>query len=1036
MADNHVAANLLMIALIIGGLVSAFKIKQEVFPEFALDIVKVTVAYPGATPEEVEEGIILAVEEEVRALENIDRVTSIALEGRTTIIAELVTGVDANYMLQEIKSAVDRITSLPEDAERPVISLQSRRREVIRLALTGNFDDRTMYDMASHMRDELADLPEITQVELRGVREPEVSVEVPRHRLRAYGLTLGDIAGAIREQSVDIPAGGIKTKGGEVLLRTKERRDYAGEFAGISLVSRKDGTEVKLGDIATIREGFAETDKEAYYNGKKAVLINVFRTGEETPNEISEAVYDYITYIKPSLPPGMDLAAYRDRSELYQQRLDLLLSNGAIGLLLVVITLTLFLEARLAFWVAMGIPMAVIGSFIILSFSGGTINMISLFAFIITLGIVVDDAVVVGENIYYHRQKGLSPLAASVKGVREMSVPIFIAVSTNILAFVPLLFVTGRMGRFFFVLPAVIISVFLISLIECLFVLPAHLNYPRRKRGRFMELFEALPDRCAVGLEWFIDRIFSPLVRFCLSYRYLTALVAIAVLIVSHAYWTNGWINYSYFPRIQTDSIDAEIELPYGSPVEEVRRIARLVEEGGLRAVDKNGGREIVRGVMTDISGGNTAQVTFQLVPQNEREMTSRQFSIKWRQEVGEIPGLERLFFDYVVGPGGSAAINIELTHPDPKTLEAAASDVAAELAQYKGVTDIDDGFAQGKPQFDFNMKAEGRSLGLTARSLGSQVRHAYYGAEALRQQRGRDEVRIMIRLPKEERRSLYSLEELLILTPDGGEVPLSSAVTITGSRAYTEIDRVDGKRVLNVKASVIQGVTNENKVLDGLKRNFLPELKAKYAGLKYTFAGRQRQQAQSQEDLHMGITFIMAGIFCFLAIPFRSYAQAIVVMLSIPFGLVCALVGHIIMGYDMSITSIFGMIALCGIVVNGGLVFIITANKMMREEGKSAYDAAYLAARRRFRPIMLTSLTTFFGLAPMIFEQSVQARFLIPMAISLGYGILFSTGVVLLLTPTLYVIHQDLRHQIKAFFGRDEEGMGESGEVKEEMEA
>ena len=1035
MADNHVAANLLMIALIIGGLASMFRITQEVFPEFALDIVKISVSYPGATPEEVEEGIVLAVEEEVRALENIDRVTAIALEGRATIIVELVTGVDANYMLQEVKSAVDRITSLPEDAERPVISLQSRRREVIRLALTGDLDDRTMYDMANHIREELADLPEVTQVELRGVREPEVSVEVARHILRAYGLTLGDIAATIRVQSIDIPAGAIKTKGGEILLRTKERRDYASEFAGISLISRKDGTEVKLGDIATIREGFAETDEEGFYNGKKAVLINVFRTGDETPNEISEAIYDYIDHLKPSLPVGMDLSAYRDRSELYQQRLDLLLSNGALGLTLVIITLTLFLEARLAFWVAMGIPMAVIGSFIILNLTGGTINMISLFAFIITLGIVVDDAVVVGENIYYHRQKGLSPLAASVMGVREMAVPIFIAVSTNVLAFMPLLFVTGSTGRFFSVLPAVIISVFLISLVECLFVLPAHLNYPRRERGKLMALFEAVPDRCAAGLEWFIDRIFSPLVRLCLSYRYLTALVAVAVLVVSYAYWTNGWIDFSFRPRIQTDSIDAEIELPFGSPAEEVRRITRLVEEGGLRAINKNGGREIVRGVMTDISGGNTAQVTFQLVPQGEREITTREFSVKWRQEVGEIPGLERLFFDYVIGPGGSSAINVELTHSDPKTLEVAASELAAELAQYNGVIDIDDGFGKGKPQFDFNIKPEGYALGLTARSLGSQVRHSYYGAEALRQQRGRDEVRIMVRLPLEERKTLYSLEELLIYTPDGGEVPLSHAAAITSGRAYTQISRVDGKRVLNVKASVIQGVTNENKVLDSLKATFLPDLKAKYAGLKYTFAGHQREQAKTKHDLVTGIIFAMAGIFCFLAVPFRSYFQAILVMLSIPFGLVSALVGHIIMGYDFSIISIFGMIALCGIVINGGLVFVITANELMHKEGKTPYDAAYLAARRRFRPIMLTSLTTFFGLAPMIFETSVQARFLIPMAISLGYGILFSTGIVLLLTPTMYVIHQDFWHAIKAFFGFDEEGDGDEKEAKGEME-
>lgn len=1017
-ADNHVAANLLMMIVIVAGMVSISGIKQEVFPEFTLDMVTIKVAYPGATPEEVEEGIVVVVEEEVRALENVDRVTAIAQEGRATIIVELLTGADPNNMLQEIKGAVDRISSMPEDAERPVISLQTRKRRVMRLALTGDMDERAMYDLSQRIRDDMTDLPDLTQVELRGVRDPEISIEVPRHTLRAYGLTLGDIAAAIRLQAIDIPAGGIKTKGGEVLLRTKERRNYASEFEAISVINRKDGTEVRLVDIATIKEGFADTEKEAYFNGRRATIINVYRVGEETPNAISEAVFDYIENTKEAFPPGVKLVVQRDWSEIYRQRQDLLLRNGALGLTLVIITLALFLEARLALWVAMGIPISIIGSFTILKFSGGSINMISMFAYIITLGIVVDDAVVVGENIYYRRQQGMSPLAAAVKGVREMTAPIVIAVSTNILAFIPLLFVSGSTGRFFGVLPAVIISVFFISLLECLYILPSHLNYPVRKRSRFMEKLEALPDLCSKGLEWVIDRIFSPVLSFCLKLRYMTALVGLLVLIVSYSYISNGWIDFSFRPRIQTDTIDAEIELPFGSPIEEVRRIAKLVEDGGLRAVENNGGKSILKGVMTDISGGNTAQVTFTLAPQSERKISTREFSVKWRESVGDIPGLERLFFDFVIGPGGSAAINVELTHPDPKTLEAAAGDIAAELASYNGVIDIDDGFAKGKPQFDFNLTAEGRSVGMTARSLGSQVRHSFYGAEALRQQRGRDEVKVMVRLPEEERRSLFNLEELMVFTPEGGEMPLERAASITKGRAYTEIDRVEGKRVLNIKASVVQGQTNENKVIASLNESgYMLDLAARHPGLKYSFEGRQREQRKSLQDIVTGLAFAMTGIFCFLAIPFRSYAQAVMVMLSIPFGLVCALFGHVIMGYDLSIISIFGMIALCGIVINGGLVFVITANEVLRDEGKTPYEAAYRAARRRFRPIMLTSLTTFFGLAPMIFEQSVQARFLVPMAISLGFGILFSTGIVLLLTPALYVIHQEIHANTRAFF-------------------
>ncbi|MBW1751771.1 MAG: efflux RND transporter permease subunit [Deltaproteobacteria bacterium] len=1013
MAKNHVAANLLMLVLIVGGLIAASNITQEVFPEYTLDVVDVSVVYPGASPEEVEEGIILAIEEKIRDLENVERVTAVAQEGRATISVELLTGADANKSLQDVKNAVDRISSLPKEVERPLVNLQARRREVLRMALFGDLDEQAMFDLAGNIREELTGLPEITQVELRGVRQPEVSVEVSQHLLRSHGLTLGDIAAAIRAKAIDVPAGGIKTGGGEVLLRTTERRDFASEFVDIALISMQDGTEVNLGEIAQINDGFAETDREAYYNGRRAVLIHVYRTGKQTPKDISLAVREYVNNLIPALPESVGLVVYRDRSELYQARLDLLLTNGTIGLILVLFTLGLFLEARLAFWVAMGIPISIIGSFILLKFLGGSINMISMFAFIITIGIVVDDAVVVGENIFYRRQQGLRPSTAAITGAQEMSAPVTIAVATNILAFLPLLFVSGSTGRFFAILPAVVIAVFLISLLECLFVLPAHLSYRHlEKQGIFFDFLEAVPRRCTAGLEWFILRCFTPVLRFSIASRYLIAVIALGVLIVAYAYWDSGWIDFSFRPRIQTDRIDAEIELPYGALVEDVRRVARLVEEGGMRAIEKSGGPDILVGVMTDVGrrGSNTAEVTFNLVPQDQRQITPRQFSVMWRNEVGEIAGLENLFFDYLVGPGGSSAINVELTHPDPQTLELAAADLAGAVANYSGVTDIDDGFARGKPQLDFTMQAEGRSMGLSAQDLGNQVRHAFYGAEALRQQRGRDEVKVMVRLPESERRSLFNLEELLIYTPDGGEIPLARAARVKSSRAYTEISRVDGKRVLNVTANVVPGQANENKILAGLKADYLPQLPAKYPGLKYSFQGRQRERRRSVQDLFYGLGVALPGIFCLLTILFRSYIQALFVMISIPFGLVSALIGHVIMGYDLSIISVFGMIALCGIVVNGGLVLTVTANRL-RDAGESAAEAAFKAATRRFRPIILTALTTFFGLAPMIFEQSVQARFLIPMAISLGYGILFTTVVILLLMPALYVIHQDVRN-------------------------
>jgi multidrug efflux pump subunit AcrB len=1015
MTKNHVAANILMLALIIGGLIVMSGIKQEVFPDHEMDIVNISVSYPGASPEEVEEGIVLAIEEEVRGLDDIERITATATEGNAKISVELLSGANADKMAQDIKNAVDRISSFPEDAERPLISLGTHRHEVLRLALYGDVDERTLFYFAQSIREELLDLPTITHVELRGVRKPEITIEVPESLLRSHVLTLGEISRIITESAVDVPAGGIKAEGGEILLRTTERRDFASEFAGIPLVNKPDGTKVNLGDIARITDGFADSEREAYFSAERAVLFNVFRTGEQTPIEISEEVRSYMDSLAQSLPEGIGFSVYNDRSEIYRDRLNLLLYNGIFGLVLVLLTLGLFMEARLAFWVAMGIPISICGSFIILQWTGGSINMISLFAFIITIGIIVDDAVVVGENIYYKREQGITPMQASIEGVREMYTVVFFAVMTNIIAFLPLLFVPGSTGKFFSILPAVVISVFLISLVECLFILPAHLTYSRYERlSGFMEMVNRVPNFCERKLAGFIRGYYTPLLRTSVSNRYLTAIIFMSVLVVAYAYWDSGRINFSFRPSIETDRIDAEVTLPYGAPIEDVRRIARIIEEGGMRAIEKSGGRQILEGVMTDVGrrGANTAEINFNLVPQDKRDITTREFSELWREEVGEIAGLESLFFDYLVGPGGSAAVNVQLTHPDPETLELAARDVATAIAEYEGVTDIDDGFARGKLQFEFTMRSEGSSLGLNARELGKQVRHAFYGAEALRQQRGRDEVKVKVRLPESERKSLYNMEELLILTPDGGRVPLARAAELQAGRAYTEIKRVDGKRVLNITANVIPGVANENKIMASLKSDYMPDILAKYPGLKYSFEGRERERRKAINHLFYGIGFALMAIFTVLAVLFRSYSQAVVVMVSILFGLASALAGHVIMGYDFSIISVFGMIALSGIVINGGLVLTVTANRL-RDNGVDHVEAAINSGIRRFRPILLTALTTFLGLAPMIFETSVQARFLIPMAISLGYGILFSIFAILFLTPSLYVIHHEISSYI-----------------------
>jgi multidrug efflux pump subunit AcrB len=1022
MARNHVAANLLMLVLVGGGLIVAWDTKQEVFPEYTLDFIDVGVSYPGASPKEVEEGIVLAVEDEVRSLDGVKEISSSSWEGYGKVVIELSESADPNKMLQDIKAAVDRIRSFPEDVERPRINLWRRRREVMQVVLYGAADERDLFYRAQNIRNDLLDLPCISDVDLKGVRTPEVTIEIPEAELRKYAITLGDISKAIHDNALDTPAGGVKAPGGEVLLRTAEKRDFASEFGDIAAISRRDGTEVKLNDIAMIRDDFADNHREAYFNGHRGVTVIVYRAGDETPNEISDAVTEYVEKVSANLPKGVTFEVYRDWSDVYKDRRDLLLRNGGLGLALVVVLLGLFLDARMALWVAMGIPISVIGSFVLFPAAGGTINIISMFGFIITLGIVVDDAMVIGENIYFERQKGVSFLEASIAGVQEMAAPVTIAVLTNILAFLPLLFIPGSTGRFLMVLPSVVIAVFIISLIECLVILPAHLAWgPTGPDKGLLGLFERFQRKIAAGLEWFIHNAFEPVLRQAVKHRYFTISAAVATLTVMWAYWDTGRIEFSFRPKIQASRLDAEITLPYGAPIEDVRAVADRIEAAGLRTVDKVGGRSILKGVMKSIGhrGSNTAEINFYLVDDDERDVTSKELSTLWRQEVGDVPGLEKLFFDFLVGPGGSSAIKIELTHPDPdpEILESAASDLAEALKDYTGVTDVYDGHAQGKRQFDFRLKAHGRSLGLNPRDLGRQIRHAFYGAEALRQQRGRNEVRVMVRLPEAERRSLYNLEEMLIRTPDGGEIPLGQAAESIPGRAYTEIKRVNGKRVLNVSANVTPGVVNENKVLDDVKVSYLPTLMNNYPGLKWSFVGHERSRREAMGSLGFGLCFAMLGIYILLAALFRSYIMPALVMISIPLGMTGALFGHIIMGFDLSIISVIGIIALCGVVVNGGLVLVVTANKYV-ENGDDVPAAAIRAGARRFRPIVLAALTTFFGLAPMIFETSISAKFLVPMAISLGFGILFSTPVILILTPALYVVKSDLGKVFRFFFG------------------
>jgi len=1008
MARNGVTPNLLMIIFIVGGFLFAKTIKQEVFPEFDLDMVVVSVPYPGSSPEEVEQGIILVLEEAVRGLDGIKEISASANEGVGIVTIELLEGINEQKVYQDIKQQVDRIVTFPEDAERPEVSMIMHRREVMDIQLYGDASEWVLRELAEQVRDSLLQDPAITQIELRGARTYEIHVQIDQETLRRYNLTCQGVANIIRSSAIELPGGYIEAKGGDILLRVKERRDWAKEFARMPIITTAAGGTIYLSDIAEVTEGFQDTDKVAFYNGKRAIGINIFRVGKQTPIGVSDAAQKAMAKIEERLPPGVGWTVGRDMSDIYRQRLELLLRNAFLGLILVLCLLGLFLEFKLAFWVTMGIPTSFLGAFLFLSGLGVTINMISMFAFIIALGIVVDDAIVVGENIYEYRNRGMSLMEAAIQGAKDVSLPVTFSILTNMVAFLPLYFVPGIMGKFFIVIPLVVITVFSISWVEALLILPAHLTHV--KNGRRNPVAQYLHDRQQAFSRIFmrfVETRFGPFLDRCIKYRQISVAVSFAILITVVSFVASGRIGIVMMPRVESDVAVVTATLPYGSPMPRAELVSDMLVKKAREVVDKHGGDDLCKGIFTSINE-HKVEVSIYLTDPETRTLGTMKLIGFWRDHVGEIEGLESLRFEADRGgPGSGAGLTIELSHRDIEVLDKTSAILAAKLSDFPTVKDIDDGYTPGKQQLNFTVKPKGLSLGLTAWDVARQVRSSFYGAEALRQQRGRNEVRVFVKLPESQRDSEYNIEQLLIRTPAGRHVSLMEVASVERSRAYTTISRRKGQRTVTVTGNV-EPASQTNRVLATLKKDILPELREAYPGLSYDWEGQQADMRESMGGLFAGFGMAMFAIYAMLAIPFKSYIQPVIVMLAIPFGIVGAVLGHVLMGYSLSLISMMGIVALSGVVVNDSLVLIDYANRLHRNEGLSAFDAIHQAGIRRFRPIILTTFTTFGGLAPMIFETSMQARFLIPMAISLGFGILFATSITLILVPCLYLMIDD----------------------------
>ncbi|MBZ5486082.1 efflux RND transporter permease subunit [Halomonas aquamarina] len=1010
MIDHGVAPNLLMALFIVGGLMASLAIKKEVFPEFEIEIVQVSISYPGATPEDVEQSLLLPVEAAISNVEGIDELTSSAGEGSGMVSATLIDGVDVMRVYQDIQQAVNAITTLPNAADPPRFTLAGRSRSVVSLQVYGAVGLAALHDAAEDVRAELQAAPGISRAELSGNREREIQVHLDEEAIERYGLDHQELASRIGAEALDLASGQLTTAEGEWLIRYQGRRNSAAEFAELPILITAQGTPVLLGDIARVSDGFAETDREEFYNGEPGLSVNIYQIGHQTPTSISQAVYGELDRLRAGLPPGVSLDVARDSSKVYEDRLSLLLKNAWMGLALVLVLMALFLEARLAFWVTLGIPTAFLGAMLFLPWIGVSLNMMSMFAFIIALGIVVDDAIMVGENIYSYREEGYSLRDAAVKGASEIATPLTFAILSNIVAFLPLLFLPGFLGMLFATVPVVVITVFLISWAEALFILPAHLAHSRKPRETpaWQKPLEALRQRLQGGLHHFTYRRFEPFLQRALDQRLLSIALGVAVLLVALSWAMSGRLGFSLMPRAESDQVQAAVTLPIGTNISVSRELSQQL----LGAAEQLSEREESLSFSSTRSrlDGESLEVRLDIARESLEAWPPSRIAREWREITGDLVGAQSVRFESDFGgPGSGAALNLRLSHPNTQVLEAAAARLAEVLGEY-GLTDIDSGIGDGKPQLEMRLSAEGRALGLTGSDLAQALRGPLQGATAVEQFIGRSEISVEVRLPEADRDSLNELYRLPVRTPEGLSVPLSRVADITLSQASSSLERIDGRRIITVTADS-EGDQTINQVLATLQEDVFPTLTNTWPGLEVSLGGRQQDTADNLASLRTAMWLMLAALYALLAIPFRSYLQPLLVLAAIPFGIVGAVVGHMIMGFGLSIISLLGMLALSGVVINDALVLIDYANRK-RREGMAPREAIVAAATRRLRPIMMTTLTTFLGLAPMILETSRQARFMIPMAISLGFGMIFATVILLILVPCLYLGMENWRER------------------------
>lgn len=1033
---NTVAANLLMFSIILGGLLAfSNKVLLEVFPPGDLRMVTVSVPLRGATPEDAELGIAVRVEEAVQDLEGVKEIVSTSAEGSTSISIEIAEGYDERELLADIKSRVDAINTLPADAEKPIISLAQWQYAVIDLVVSANLPEVELRTYTEQIRDEILRIDGISVAEIEFGRNYEINIEVSQDKLRDAQLTLSDVANLIRESSLDISAGNLRAQGGDVLIRSKGQAYRKNDFESIVVKTNPDGSILRIADIATVRDGFEEDSMSSRFDGKKTLFVKVYRASTEGALDIAENVHQYIADKQDKLPQGVELSYWDDDSELLKSRLGTLVNNIWQGGLLVILLLTLFLRPAVSFWVFIGIPISFIGAFMVLGFLDVSINMMSLYGFILVLGLVVDDAIVTGESIYTSLAEHGPGDHAAIEGTHRVAIPVTFGVLTTIAAFMPMLALDGHMSRMMEPVPIVIGAILMFSLIESKFVLPAHLkNIEVRRRNNagnrngWFRRFELWQQDFAYGFEQSIIKYYKPALEVAVRNRYSVLAAFIGLFALALSLLLKGWLPFTFMPRIPAETVAASLTMPVGTPFEVTdRHIARMTEaaEQIREKYTDADGNSAIRHILS-VSGGNgrggaathRGRVAIETVPLAERtiELDPAEVTREWRKLIGPIAGAESLNMRSELFRFGDP-VNIQLSGNSLETLGKVADKVKQQLAGYPTVFDVSDSLSDGKDELRVELTDQGTVLGLTRSSILRQISEAFRGFEAQRIQRGRDDVRVLVRLPKNERSNQDTLNELLMTTPDGRQVPLAHVAEISPSTGPSTIRRVDRYRVVNVTADFDKKKTNAITLNTDLAR-FLDELLAQYPGISYSLEGEAREQRETTQSLSAALVALLFLIYCLLALPLKSYTQPLIVMSIIPFSLIGAVIGHLIMGHYFAIVSYMGLLALVGVVINDSLVLVDFVNQS-RRKGMALFDAVISAGPRRFRAVMLTSVTTFVGLMPMMFVSSTQSLFMIPMAISLGFGILFATAITLFLVPCNMLIANDIGNGLRSFFRR-----------------